>query len=154
MDILEIAVIGSKDSKKENLYSLLSDTPIRNFQGLNFGALTLAENLQIFLYFLNQEDDTYTYLWDLIIPHTYCCLILIEWDQEEVFGETIKLIERMEQKFQTPLHICSFKPENNINPLLIEHSFNLNDNQKFVFFDPSDKDSAKKVLKTLLVCDE
>ena len=154
MNILEIAVIGSKESKKEQLYALLGDTPIRNFQGLNFGALALPDNIQIYFYFLDQEDNNYTYIWDLVFPHAYCCLILVEWDKEELFGETIKLIEQLEQTYQTPLHICSFKPEKNMNPLLLDHAYIFNGNRKFIFFDPADKESAKKVLKTLLVSDD
>jgi signal recognition particle receptor subunit beta len=154
MNILEIVVIGSKESAKEKLYTLLSDTPIRNFQGFDFGSLHLADDLVIYFYFINQEQETYRYLWDLIIPHAYCCLILIEWENEELFAETIKLIEQIEQYFCTPLSICAFKPGNSVNTLLIDHMYNFNGTRKFAFFDTSSKESAKNILINLLEADK
>jgi hypothetical protein len=154
MNILEIAVIGSKESNKEKLFTLLCDTPIRNFQGLDFGALPLDDDMQLYFYFMNKEQDNYYYLWDLIIPHAYCCLLLIEWENEELFAETIKVIELLEQKYKTPLHVCAFKPDESINELLTDHSFKFNKNRHFLFFDPTDKESAKKVLMNLLNTDD
>jgi hypothetical protein len=154
MNILEIAVLGSKESKKEKLYTMLSDTPIRNFQGLDFGSLQLADDMEIYFYFMNQEQENYTYLWDLIIPHAYCCLVLIEWENENLFAETIKLIETLEQNFLTPLHVCAFKPGQAMDERLINHAYNFNGAQKFAFFDTSSKESAKNILKNLLASDK
>jgi len=78
MNILEIPVIGSRKSEKENLYSLLSDQPLRKFEGLDVGSLPLSADLELYLYFLNQEDDNYLYLWDLIIPYAIGCIVVCE----------------------------------------------------------------------------
>ena len=53
MDILEIPVIGSRKSEKEILFSLLSDQPLRKFEGLDAGILHLTKDLEIYFYFLN-----------------------------------------------------------------------------------------------------
>jgi hypothetical protein len=150
MNILEIPVIGSKRSSKEKIYTLLSNNPIRNFQGLDFASLKLAEDLEIYFYFMNQENESYRYLWDLIIPHAYCCLILIEWDNEELFAATIKLIEHLERNFQTPLHVCAFKPDQIASLQLSDHHFKFNGAREFLFFDTNRKESAKEVLNSIL----
>jgi hypothetical protein len=154
MNILEIAVIGSKESKKEKLYTLLSDTPLRNFQGLDFGSLQLADDMEIYFYFMNQEQEAYRYLWNLIIPHACCCLIVIEWENEELFAETIKWIEYFEQNFLTPLHICAFKPIQTVDERLINHKYKFNGAREFIFFDTSSKESAKNILESLLIADK
>ena len=50
-NIIEIAIIGSQKTDKEILFSLLSEEPLRNFQGLKFGKLVLDEEKSIHIYF-------------------------------------------------------------------------------------------------------
>ena len=43
MNILEIPVIGSRSSKKENIFTLLSQDALRNFEGFDLGLLKLND---------------------------------------------------------------------------------------------------------------
>ena len=150
MNILEIPVIGSRKSEKENLYSLLSDQPLRKFEGLDVGSLPLSADLELYLYFLNQEDDNYLYLWDLIIPYAIGCIVVCEPSIPEVFTRNMEIIEKLESDYSTPLLLCtSFesrdKQNNSQDSHPREHS-----NREFHYFNPQDKKSAKDILIKLL----
>ena len=148
--ILEIAIISSRTSEKEKLYSLLSDTPLRNFQGLKFGSINIDQEHDIYLYFLNQENETYYYLWDLIIPHTVSCLVMCDWDDQEILESNLAILEKLEEEYFTPIHICVFKLQEKIDPILQKEGLLLDKNKKLLFFDPEDKNTAKNVLLDLL----
>jgi signal recognition particle receptor subunit beta len=150
MNILEIPVIGSRKSEKESLYSLLSNQPLRKFEGLDVGSLTLSKDLELYLYFLNQEDDNYLYLWDLIIPYAMGCIVVCDPSIPEIFTRNVEIIEKLESDYTTPLLLCSISElpdeQNNSNDMPPpEHS-----NRKFQYFNPQDKKSAKDILIRLL----
>ena len=65
--ILEIPIISSRINEKEKLFSLLSDTPLRNFQGLKFGCINLGNDHNLYLYFLNQEKYFKNVTYDQLI---------------------------------------------------------------------------------------
>jgi hypothetical protein len=149
--ILEIPIIGSRSTGKEKFYSLLSNTPLRNFQGLKFGCINLDQNHDIYLYFLNQENETYYYLWDLIIPHAIGCLVVCDWDNQEIFESNLEVLEKLEEQYSTPIHICVVEPQNNsLHKKLLEEGLLLNQNRKLLFFNPEEKKSAKKILLDML----
>ena len=118
--ILEIAIISSRTSEKEKLYSLLSDIPLRNFQGLKFGSISLDQEHDIYLYFLNQENETYYYLWDLIIPHTVSCLVMCDWDEQEILESNLATLDKLEEEYSTPINICAFKPSKNPDDIMFK----------------------------------
>jgi signal recognition particle receptor subunit beta len=148
--ILEIPVISNRLTGKEKLYSLLSDIPLRNFQGLKFGAINLDRNHEIYLYFLNQDQETFHYLWDLIIPHALGCLVMCDWDNQEIFESNLAVIEKLEEEYSTPIHICVLKPQKNSIDRILKEGLLLNQDKKLLFFDPENKDSAKKILLNML----
>ena len=149
-NILEIPIIGSRINEKERLYSLLSDSPLRNFQGLKFGSISLDKDHEIYLYFLNQENEKYYYLWDLIIPNTIACLVMCEWNNQELFESNLALVEKLEEDYSTPIHICVFKLQKKIEQILLKEGLLLDKNKRLLFFDPEDKNSAKNILLNII----
>ena len=146
MNILELPVIGNRDNDKDKIFTLLSDQPLRNFEGLDFGCLKLEEDLMIYLYFLNQENDNYRYLWDIVIPHTLGCILVCDWKNSQLIEENLRTIEYIEQKFNTPLHVCSLPASGEVPESLIEEELKQNGERQIYSFDPTKKESAKNIL--------
>lgn len=145
MNILEIPVIGSRRNEIEKFYSLLSDQPLRKFEGLNVGYLQLENSEAIYFYFLDQEDNDYFYIWDLIIPHAIGCVILCDMGNTEIFEKNVEIIEHLKNTYNTPLHICSFPVEGESG------AAPPGDTEKEVlYFDPQDKESVKTILLKIL----
>jgi hypothetical protein len=142
MNILEIPVIGSRRNEIERFYSLLSDQPLRKFEGLDVGYLHLGNSEAIYFYFLDQEDEDYFYLWDLIIPHAIGCVVLCDMGNTEIFEKNVEIIEHLKSNYNTPLHICSLPVAEAAPPEDTE--------QEFIYFDPQDKESVKTILLKIL----
>jgi hypothetical protein len=146
MNILEIPVISSRKNDKEKLFTLLSDRAIRKFEGLDVGYLQLPPDYGIYFYFLNQENEEYYYLWDLIIPHAIGCIIICDLSNPEIFDKNVKVIQYLEQRYQTPLHICAL-PVHGLEPSILKaRGFNETHGREFQYFNPKDKTTAKKIL--------
>jgi hypothetical protein len=150
MDILEIPVIGSRKSEKEILFSLLSDKPLRKFEGLDTGILHLNEDLEIYFYFLNQEDDNYTYLWDLIIPYAIGCIVICNPSNPEIFEKNVEVIESLETRYNTPIYPCTIVNGEQDSPVLAENDQQADTERKFLHLNPKEKSSAKNILLTLI----
>ncbi len=150
MKVLEIPVIGSSKTEKEKLYTLLSEEPVRNFRGLDFGSVQLSKDFVIYLYFLNQENENYDFLWDLIIPHSIGCLVVCDLESEEIAVANISVIDQLLGKFSTPLHICTLKRHKDLPDILKERGFDIENNLELLYFDPSDKNSAKDILLNII----
>lgn len=146
MNILEIPVIGNKENNKDKIFTLLSDQPLRNFEGLNFGCLELEEDLMIYFYFLNQENVNYRYLWDIIIPHAPGCILICDWKNSQLIEDNLRTIEYIENKFHTPIHICSLPSSGEVPDTLIEEELKQNGERQLHAFDPTKKESAKNIL--------
>jgi hypothetical protein len=149
MNIIELPVIGSRESGKEKLFTLLSDNSLRNFEGFDLGLIQLDDDNAIYFYFLNMENETYQYLWDIIIPHSVGCVLICEWQDHQSVDDNLKTIDYLERRFSTPLHICSLPvteevPESFINEELDQGQRNLSS------FDPQSKESAKEILLKVL----
>ena len=145
MNILEIPVIGNRRNDIEKFYSLLSDQPLRKFEGLDVGYLHLENSIAIYFYFLDQENEDYFYLWDLIIPHAIGCVVLCDMGNSEIFEKNVETIERLKKSYHTPLHICSFPVD---GETVVE--LPVNAEQEFLYFDPQDKESVKTILLKVL----
>ena len=149
MKIIEIPVIGSRSSRKENFYNLLSDNSLRNFEGFDLGLLKLDEEYAVHFYFMNMENENYYYLWDIIIPHAVGCLVVCEWQNHQSVDENLKTIEYLEQRFSTPLYICSLPADEEVPESFINEE--LQKGQRKLFsFDPENKESAKEILISVL----
>ena len=146
MNILEIPVFGDTSTETEKLFSLLTEKPLRNFHGLNFGNLKLDNDLSVYLYFLNQEKENYFYLWDLIIPHSICSIVICDWRNEEAFKANLKAIEHIKNRFKTPLQICAIKTEESAPAFVKQSGINFDDDDQILFLDTQNKESAKKIL--------
>ncbi len=149
MNIIELPVIGSRHNQTENIFSLLSDLSLRNFEGMDLGIVDLEKQCQIYFYFLTQENDQYHYLWDLVIPHAMACILIFDWQDPRSIEKNLQTIEYIEQRFSTPLHICSLPAENDIPDDLIKEELEVHGNRSLHTFDPNSKDSAKEVLLQL-----
>jgi len=150
MNILEVPVIGSRKNDKEKLFTLLSDRAIRKFEGLDVGFLQLSSNLGIYFYFLNQENEEYYYLWDLIIPHAIGCIVICDLSNSEIFAKNVKVIQYLEQRYQTPLHICAL-PVHGLEPTILKtKGFNETQGREFQYFNPKSKDTVKKILLKII----
>ena len=136
MDLLEIPVIGSRDSDKEKIYTLLSDLPLRNFLGLDFGLLNLDKESALYFYFLSQENENYMYLWDIIIPHAVGCILICNWRDPQSIEVNLKTIEYIEQRFSTPLHICSLPTEEDLPNDIIKEELEQSGDRNSYLFDP------------------
>jgi hypothetical protein len=98
---------------------------------------------------MNLENESYQYLWDIIIPHALGCVFICEWRDHQSVDDNLRTIEYLERRFSTPLHICSLPasedvPESFINEELQQGQRNL------YSFDPENKESAKEILLSVL----
>lgn len=149
MNIIELPVIGSRDSKKEKLYTSLSENALRNFEGFDLGYLELDDKNALHFYFMNMENETYKYLWDIIIPHAVGCLLICEWRDHQSVDDNLKTIEYLESRFSTPLHICSLPASEEVPESLINEE--LSKGQRNLYsFDPESKESVKDILLKVL----
>jgi len=149
MNILEIPIISSRRSNKEKFLSLISEQPLRKFEGLDVGYLKLDDGYIIYFYFLDQENEDYFYLWDLIIPHAVGCIILCDLENTEIFEKNIETIDRLKKSFTTPLHICSF-PIKGEDAALVNRTEDVQAEKEFLYFNPEDKNSAKNIMYHVL----
>jgi hypothetical protein len=150
MDILEIPVIGSRKSEKEILFSLLSDQRLRKFEGLDAGILHLTKDLEIYFYFLNQEDDNYTYLWDLIIPYAIGCIVICDPSNPEIFEKNVEVIESLEKQYNTPIYLCDIADDKEDSHVLAEKDQPTDTDREFLHLNPQEKKSAKNILLKLI----
>ena len=150
MNIIELPVIGSRHNQTENIFSLLSDLTLRNFEGMDLGIVDLDPQNQIFFYFLSQDNEQYHYLWDLIIPHAIGCILIFDWQDPRSIEKNLQTIEYIEERFSTPLHICSLPAENDIPDDLIKEELEVHGNRQLHTFDPTSKESAKAIILRLL----
>jgi signal recognition particle receptor subunit beta len=150
MNILEIPVIGSRKSEKEKIYSLLSDQPLRKFEGLDVGCLRLNKDLEIYFYFLNQEDDNYLYLWDLIIPYAIGCIVVCDPSNPEIFKRNMEIIKKLESDYSIPLNLCSISELHSEQDIAEEKHPQGESNREFQYFNPQEKKSAKDILIKLI----
>lgn len=149
MNIIEIPVIGSRYSGKEKLFTLLSDTSLRNFEGFDLGLLKLDDENALYFYFMNMENENYFYLWDIIIPHAVGCLLICEWQDHQSVDDNLKTIEYLERRFSTPLHICSLPASEEVPESFINEELEKGQ-RKLYSFDPENKESAKDILLQVL----
>ena len=150
MNIIEIPVIGSRSSGKEKIYTLLSGDALRNFEGFDLGLLNLDEENFLYFYFMNIENETYHYLWDIIIPHAVGCVLICEWRDHQSVDDNLKTIEYLERRFSTPLHICSLPASDEVPESFINEELEHNGQRKLYSFDPESKESAKDILLKVL----
>lgn len=150
MTILEIPVLGSHQNHAEKIYSLLSEQSLRNFEGFNLGVVKLDKDLFIYFYFLIQENESYHYLWDLLIPHAIGCLLVFDWHEPQSIERNLRTIEYIEGRFSTPLHICSLPAENDIPDDLIKEELEMNGKRQVYNFNPTSKESVKQILLQVL----
>jgi hypothetical protein len=148
MNVIEIAIIGSQKTDKEMLFSLLSDKPLRNFQGLKFGELNLDKDKSIYYYFLNQEKESY--VWDLIIPHSVAVIVVCDFDYPQILNENLLVIERLENSYTTPYFICPFQSKENIIEEMEKYGIDIKNDNRILEFDHKDRGNAKKVLTNVL----
>ena len=149
MNIIELPVIGSRYSGKEKMYSLLSGDAIRNFEGFDLGLLKLDDKNTLQFYFMNMENESYQYLWDIIIPHAVGCVLICEWKDHQSVDDNLKTIEYLESRFSTPLHICSLPASEEVPESFINEELNQG-RRKLYSFDPENKESAKEILINVL----
>jgi len=147
-NIIEIAIIGSQKTDKEILFSLLSEEPLRNFQGLKFGKLVLDEEKSIHIYFLNQEKESY--VWDLIIPHSVAVIVVCDFDYPQILNENLLVIERLSNSYTTPYFICPFQSKENIIEEMEKYGIDIKNDNRILEFDQKGRDNAKKVLTDVL----
>lgn len=150
MKILEIPVIGSRNSGKEKLFSLLSQDALRNFEGFDLGLLKLNEENIIHFYFMNMENDSYRYLWDIIIPHAVGCLLVCEWQDHQSVDDNLKAIDYLESRYSTSIHICSLPASEDVPEDYITDELERGGQRKLYSFDPESKESAKDILIKVL----
>ncbi len=150
MKVLEIPIIGSRKSEKEKIFTLLSDKPLRKFEGLDVGFLDLGNDYFIYFYFLNQESEDYLYLWDIILPYAPGCIVVCDFGNTEIFSRNVEIIEMLRSRFETPLHICSLPVEGEEPAVLRSGLLAENGQKEYQFFDPKDKNSVKLILQSLL----
>jgi len=150
MNVIEIPVIGSRRSEMEKLFTLLSDQPLRKFEGLDVGMLNLDDDLEMYLYFLNQDSDDYIYLWDLIIPRALGCVVICDLANTEIFEKNVEIIELLKQRYATDLYICSLPVKGEEPAVLQSKSIAPDDIKEFLYFNPSEKQTAKDILLKIL----
>jgi len=150
MNIIEIPVFGSQSSEKEKLYTLLSGDALRNFEGFDLGLLKLDEENFLYFYFMNVENENYRYLWDIIIPHALGSILICEWRNHQSVDENLKVIEYLERRFATSLHICSLPAGGEVPDTYINEELEHGGQRKLYTFDPESKESAKNILLKVL----
>jgi signal recognition particle receptor subunit beta len=146
MNIVELAIIGSEKTEKEKLFSLLSDEPLRKFQGLKFGYLNLDDDKSIHFYFLNQEKESYLYLWDLIIPHSLAVIVVCDGDDPQILSDNLSVIAQLENTYSTPYFICPFNNHDNIMQEMVKIGIDTKEKNRILKFENTDKESVKKLL--------
>ncbi len=150
MNIIEVPIIGSRYSGKEKFYTLFSGDALRNFEGFDLGLLKLDEENFLYFYFMNMENETYHYLWDIIIPHAVGCVLICEWRDHQSVDDNLKTIEYLERRFSTPLHICSLPASDEVPESFINEELEHSGQRKLYSFDPESKESAKGILLNVL----
>lgn len=150
MNILEIPVIGSRNSGKEKFFTLLSKDALRNFEGFDLGLLKLNEDNIIHFYFLNMENESHRYLWDIIIPHAVGCLLVCEWRDHQSVDDNLKIIDYLEQRFSTSIHICSLPASEEVPESYIKDELAQGGQRNLYSLDPESKDSVKDILIKVL----
>ena len=150
MNILELPVLGSRHNQTEKIFTLLSNQPLRNFEGFDLGVLDLDKDLQVYFYFLNQESENFHYLWDLIIPHAIGCLLVFNWQDAQSIELNLRTIEYIEGRFSTPLHICSLPTNSDIPDDLIKEELEMNGKRRLYTLNPESKESVKQILLQVL----
>ena len=128
----------------------MSDQPLRKFEGLDAGILHLSKDLEIYFYFLNQEDDNYTYLWDLIIPYAIGCIVICDPSNPEIFEKNVELIESLETHYNTPIYPCVIADGKEDSPVFAEKDQQADTERNFLHLNPKEKKSAKNVLLKLI----
>jgi signal recognition particle receptor subunit beta len=146
MNIIEIPVIGSRYSEKEKFYTLLTGETLRNFEGFDLGLLKLDDDNYVYFYFMTMENDTFRYLWDIIIPHAIGCILVCEWRDHQSIDDNLKIIEYLETRFSTPLHICSLPASQDVPESYLNEELQQNNQRKLYSFDPENKESVKNIL--------
>ncbi len=146
MNIVELVIIGSQKTEKEKLFSILSEEPLRNFQGLKFGCLNLDDEKSIHFYFLNQEQDIYYYLWNLIIPHSLAAIVVCDCNDPQILNDNLEVISQLETTYSTPLFICPFNNYENLEAEMEKFGINLQNSNRILKFESGDKKSAKTIL--------
>ena len=58
---------------------------------MNFGLLKLKDDLSIYFYFLDQEDENYLYLWDLLIPNAIGCVVVCDYNDSDSFKKNVEI---------------------------------------------------------------
>jgi len=150
MNVIEIPVIGSRRSEKERLFTLLSEQPLRRFENLDVGFLSLNDGVSVLMYFIDQENADYVYLWDLIIPRSIGVLVICDFGYNEIFEKNVEVIEVIKKKYATSLYICSLPVQGEEPAVLKSRDLAPDDISEFMYFDPDKKDSAKNVLLTII----
>ena len=150
MNVLEIPVIGSRKSAKEQIFTLLSQQNLRKFEGLDVGCLDLSNNFTIYFYFLHQEDENYYYLWDLIIPYSLACLVVCDVSNIDIFEKNLEIIKNLEKKFTAPLYISYLSVSGEQPGFFKEKAQEFKEKREFIEFNPQDKKSAKDLLLRVL----
>ena len=150
MNILEIPVIGSRSSGKENIFTLLSKDALRNFEGFDLGLLKINDENLIHFYFLNMENENYRYLWDIIIPNAVGCLLVCEWRDHQSVDDNLKVIDYLEQRYATSIHICSLPASEEVPESDIKDELERGGQRNLYSFDPESKESVKEILIKVL----
>jgi hypothetical protein len=150
MNIIEIPVIGSRYSEKEKFYTLLSGDTLRNFEGFDLGLLKLDEDNFLYFYFMNMENDNFRYLWDIIIPHAIGCILVCEWRDHQSIDDNLKIIEYLERRFSTSLHICSLPAAEDVPESLINEELQQSGQRKLYLFEHENKEAVKNILIQVL----
>jgi hypothetical protein len=75
---------------------------------------------------------------------------MCDWDDQEILESNLAVLEKLEEEFTTPIHICAFKSQNKTDEILLNKGLLLDKNKKLLFFDPANKDSAKDILLNIL----
>ena len=150
MNIIEIPVIGSRYSEKEKFYTLLSGDTLRNFEGFDLGSLKLDEDNFLYFYFMNMENDNFRYLWDIIIPHAIGCILVCEWRDHQSIDDNLKIIEYLERRFSTSLHICSLPAGEDVPESLINEELQQSGQRRLYSFEPENKEAVKNIILQVL----
>jgi len=146
MNIIELTIIGNQKTEKEKLFSQLSENPLRNFKGLKFGYLNLDEENTIHFYFLDQEKESFLYLWDLIIPHSLGIIVICDCNEPQILNESLAVIERLNKVYSTPYFICPLAKNEEVIQQLENLGVDTKDGNRILNFDENDNQSAKKLL--------
>ena len=99
---------------------------------------------------MNMENDNFRYLWDLIIPHALGCILVCEWRDHQSIDENLKIIEYLEKRFSTILHICSLPAGEEIPEPYLNEELQKHGQRKLYSFDPAEKESVKNILLQVL----